>query len=83
MKRNFYFFISISGIISPTLELGSCLAGVFEKISLAYNSQMLELFNIPKDKKITGAVIVGYPKYNYPRLVDRNPLEVTFYQSRI
>ncbi|MCS4467486.1 hypothetical protein JTS99_18725 [Clostridium botulinum] len=44
---------------------------------------MLELFNIPKDKKITGAVIVGYPKYNYPRLVNRNPLEVTFYQSRI
>ncbi|WP_257791114.1 hypothetical protein [Clostridium botulinum] len=44
---------------------------------------MFELFNIPKDKKITGAVIVGYPKYNYPRLVNRNPLEVTFYQSRI
>ncbi|WP_160278765.1 hypothetical protein [Clostridium botulinum] len=51
MKRKFYFFISISRIISPTLELGSCLAGVFENISLAYNSQMLELFNIPKGKK--------------------------------
>lgn len=44
---------------------------------------MLELFNIPKGKKITAAVIVAYGKYNYPRLVDRNPLEVTFYQSRI
>ncbi|MBY6953051.1 hypothetical protein [Clostridium botulinum] len=83
MKRKFYFFISISRIISPILELGSCLAGVFENISLAYNSQMLELFNIPKGKKITASVIVAYAKYNYPRLVDRNPLEVTFYQSRI
>ena len=26
----------------------------------------------------TGAVMVGYPKYTYARLVDRNPLEVTF-----
>lgn len=44
---------------------------------------MLELFNITKDKKITGAVMVGYPKYNYPRLVDRNSLEVTFYKPRM
>lgn len=44
---------------------------------------MLKLFNIPEDKKITGAIMVGYPKHNYPRLVDRNSLEVTFYESRI
>lgn len=44
---------------------------------------MVELFNIPKGKKITGSVMVGYPKYNYSRLVDRNPLEVSFYRPRI
>lgn len=44
---------------------------------------MLKLFNMPEDKKITGAVMVRYPKHNYPRLVDRNSLEVTFYESRI
>ncbi len=40
---------------------------------------MLELLNIPKGKKITGAVMVEYSKYNYQRLVDRTPLEVSFY----
>ena len=39
---------------------------------------MLKLFNIPEGKKITAAVMVGYPKYSYKRLVDRNPLDVTF-----
>jgi len=43
---------------------------------------MLKLLNIPKGKKITGAVMVGYPKYSYPRLVDRNPLQATFYESK-
>lgn len=70
-------------LYAPTLGLGSCWAGVFEKVALKVNSPMLKLFNIPEDKKITGAVMVGYPKHNYPRLVDRNSLEVTFYESRI
>jgi hypothetical protein len=38
----------------------------------------LQLFNIPEDKVITGAVMVGYPKYKYKELVDRNPLDVLF-----
>lgn len=62
--------------------MGLGWGGVFEKIALKDNSPMLKLFNVPKGKKITGAVMVGYPKYNYPRLVDRNPLEVNFYQSK-
>lgn len=42
-----------------------------------------ELLNKRFHHYIQSYHIVGYPKYNYPRLVDRNPLEVTFYQSRI
>jgi len=42
------------------------------------NSPLLKLFNIQEGKKITAAVMVGYPKYSYKRLVERNPLEVTF-----
>lgn len=82
-RENSIFSLAYLELYAPTLGLGSCWAGVFEKIALVDNSPMLELFNIHKGKKITGAVMVGYPKYNYPRLVDRNPLKVTFYQSRI
>jgi nitroreductase/NAD-dependent dihydropyrimidine dehydrogenase PreA subunit len=82
-RENSIFSLAYLELYAPTIGLGSCWAGVFEKIALEDNSPMLELLNIPKGKKITGAVMVGYPKYNYPRLVDRNPLEVIFYQSRI
>jgi hypothetical protein len=51
---------------------------MFERVAMKDNSPLIKLFNIPIDKKITGAVMVGYPKYAYSRLVDRNPLEFTF-----
>ncbi|WP_378956180.1 nitroreductase family protein [Pelosinus sp. sgz500959] len=77
-RENSIFSLTYLELYAPTLGLGSCWAGVFERIACRDNSPLLTLFNIPKDKKITGAVMVGYPKYTYPRLVDRNPLEFTF-----
>ncbi|AGK98702.1 nitroreductase family protein [Clostridium pasteurianum] len=77
-RENSIFSLEYMELYAPTLGLGSCWAGVFERIALKDNSPMLELFNIPKGKKITGAVMVGYPKYNYPRLVERSPLKVDF-----
>jgi len=65
-------------LYAPSLGLGSCWAGIFEYCASIENSPMLKLFNIPEGKKITAAVMVGYPKYSYKRLVDRDPLDVTF-----
>lgn len=65
-------------LYAPTLGLGSCWAGIFERIARKNDSPLLELFTIPETKTITGAMMVGYPKYTYPRLVDKNPLEYTF-----
>ncbi|MFT8313740.1 MAG: nitroreductase family protein [Clostridium sp.] len=77
-RENSIFSLAYMELYAPTLGLGSCWAGVFERVALKDNSPLLKLFNIPKNKKITGVVMVGYPKYTYPRLVDRNPLEFTF-----
>lgn len=77
-RENSIFSLEYMELYAPSLGLGSCWAGMFERIALKDNSPLLKLFNIPKSKKITGAVMVGYPKYTYPRLVDRNPLEFTF-----
>jgi len=65
-------------LYAPSLGLGSCWAGIFEHCIAIENSPLLKLFNIPQDKKVVGAVMVGYPKYSYKRLVDRNPLDTTF-----
>jgi len=77
-RENSVFSLAYLELYAPSLGLGSCWAGLFEVIALTENSPMLKLFNIPEGKKITGAVMVGYPKYTYKRLVDRNPLDVTF-----
>ncbi|AIQ11299.1 nitroreductase family protein [Paenibacillus durus] len=80
-RENSILSLAYLELYAPTLGLGSCWAGIFEKIALQDHSPMLKLFNIPEGKKITGAVMVGSPKYRYPRLVDRNPLEFSFYES--
>jgi Nitroreductase len=76
-RENSISALSYVELFAPTLGLGSCWAGLFEFCTFSNYSPLLDLFNIPKDKVITGALMVGYPKYKYKRLVDRNPLEVT------
>ncbi|MBW9150274.1 nitroreductase family protein [Clostridium sp. CM028] len=65
-------------LFAPSLGLGTCWGGFFEYCASIKGSPMLKLFNIPEGKTITAAVMVGYPKYSYKKLVDRNPLEVTY-----
>ncbi|KZL89470.1 nitroreductase family protein [Clostridium magnum] len=76
-RENTISALSYIELFAPTLGLGSCWAGLFEFCAFSNYGPLLDLFNIPKDKVITGALMVGYPKYKYKRLVDRNPLDVT------
>jgi len=82
-RENSVLSLAYLELYVPTLGLGSCWAGVFEICALRDNSPMLKLFNIPEGKKITGAVMVGYPQYSYKRIVERDPLNVTFYKCEI
>lgn len=65
-------------LFAPSMGLGTCWAGFFEYCASIKGSPLLKLFNIPEGKTITAALMVGYPKYSYTKLVDRNPLEVTY-----
>lgn len=77
-RENSIISLTYLELYAQSENLGSCWAGMFERIAMKDNSPITKLFQIPSDKKITGAVMVGYPKYSYARLVDRNPLEFTF-----
>lgn len=65
-------------LFAPTLGLGTCWAGLLEICGFTGYPEMYRLLDIGENMTIVGALMVGYPRYTYPRLVDRNPLEVTW-----
>ncbi|MBV7276604.1 nitroreductase family protein [Clostridium thailandense] len=80
-RENSMISLSYLELYAPSLELGSCWAGIFEICARSDNSPMYKIFNISEKKKITGAVMVGYPKYSYKRFTDRRPLSFSFYKG--
>lgn len=77
-RENTISQLTYAELYATTIGLGSCWAGLFEFCAFSNYSPLLSLLNISEDRIITGAVMVGYPKYAYKKLVDRNPLDVTF-----
>lgn len=77
-RENTISELTYAELYATTIGLGSCWAGLFEFCGFSNYSPLLSLFNIPEDRCITGAIMVGYPKYKYKKLVDRNPLDVQF-----
>lgn len=77
-RENTIFSLAYLELYAPSLGLGSCWAGLLEMCLFDKYQPLLDLFNIPKEKEITGAVMVGYPLYRYQRMVDRNPLDVAW-----
>lgn len=77
-RENSIFSLAYLELYAPVLGVGSCWAGIFEACAFSGYEPLLKLFNIPEGKKITGAVMAGYPLFRYQRLPERNPLEVTF-----
>lgn len=77
-RANTISSLSYVELYATSLGLGSCWAGLFEFCAFSNYKPLLTLLNIPKDKVITGAIMVGYPKYKYKKLVNRNNLNYTF-----
>jgi len=40
--------------------------------------QLIGFLGLPEEMAVTGGLMVGYPQFTYKRLVDRNPLQVTW-----
>lgn len=77
-RENTVFSLAYLELYATALGLGSCWAGLFEMCAFSNYEPLVKLFKVPEGKVLTGAVMVGYPEYSYKRLVDRNPLDVTW-----
>lgn len=65
-------------LYAPSLNLGTCWAGYLEEFIKQNTDELRELLDIPNHLNVAGALLYGYPKYKYHRLVDREPLEITW-----
>ncbi len=64
-------------VMAPTYGLGTCWAGVLMIAANAY-PPLVEFLKLPKDHKIYGAMMLGYPKYSYRRIPQRKPSKLTW-----
>lgn len=77
-RDNTHFALSYVQLYAPTLGLGTCWSGLFEYCAVAEYEPLLKLLKLPAGRVVTGACLLGYPIYTFQRLVDRNPLQVTW-----
>lgn len=59
------------------MGLGCCWAGYFNAASLAF-PQMKEALALPDGHQSFGAMMVGYPKFQYKRVPQRQPPEIAW-----
>ena len=79
-KENAYFSLTFIALLAPTMGIGTCWAGIFERLACdpAYAKPFEEYLGIPEDKCIRGALMAGVPDVSFRRLVERDPLDITF-----
>src|SRR5659263_263621 len=77
-RDNTHFCLAYAELYAPALELGTCWTGLLEGCALRGYQPLLDLLHLPEGLALTGGLMVGYPRYLYKRLADRNQLRVTW-----
>lgn len=62
----------------PRATKQSCIA-CGHCVAVCPEAALDNVMSLPENMTVTGGLMVGYPKYTYKRLVDRNPLQVTWH----
>lgn len=73
---NARFSLEYVELYATAMELGTCWAGLVELAAGSQYKPLLEVMEIPDGFTVAGAMMLGYPKYTFKRLVDRNPLKI-------
>lgn len=65
-------------LFAPTIGLGTTIAGFIQSCGIAGYKPLLDLIEVPVKHKVVGTLMVGYPKYKYQRMPERQHLKVEF-----
>jgi len=77
-RDNTHFSLAYAELYAPAIGLGTCWAGFFEACAASGYQPLMNLLGLPETMAVTGGLMVGYSQVTYKRLVDRNPLQVTW-----
>ncbi len=65
-------------LAANSLGVGTCWAGMLMSAAANGHQPLLDALDLPADHKLFGAMMFGYPKYNYFRVPPRKPLHITW-----
>lgn len=65
-------------LYAPTIGLGTTIMGFIQTCAQANYQPLRDLLKVPVKQNIVGTLLVGYPKYKYQRLPERQHLKVEF-----
>jgi nitroreductase len=77
-RDNTHFALSYAQLYAPALGLGTCWSGLFEYCAATEYEPLLRLLKLSKNKIVTGALLTGYPVYSFKRLIDRDPMQISW-----
>jgi nitroreductase/NAD-dependent dihydropyrimidine dehydrogenase PreA subunit len=64
-------------LAAPAFGLGACWAGYFD-LAANHHAPLVDALALPDGHQSYGALMIGYPKFGYPRMPLRNPADVTW-----
>jgi nitroreductase/NAD-dependent dihydropyrimidine dehydrogenase PreA subunit len=77
-RENAHFCLEYVELYATALGLGTCWAGFVGMCAAAEGSPLAAALPLPEGTVMAGALMAGYPRYTYSRLVDRDPLRVSW-----
>ena len=76
-------YLTWAEMYAPSLGLGTCWAGILENMLLADLPEVNAFLNVPEGRKVTGALMLGYPDVEFRRIPYRGAPEVRFVRRRL
>lgn len=77
-RQNAISQLSYLELYAPVIGLGSCWAGLLEKCVFSHYQPLLDVLSLPGTKAVVAAIMLGYPKYKFQKIPERNPLQVNY-----
>ena len=69
--------ISYLELTANSLGLGTCWAGYFTRAALEY-APLRKKLSLPKNHKVAGALMFGYPLYRFNKIPERNKISIQY-----